>query len=45
MKSENVTFNYGFNGECEKTYKNVKCDVNVKIMNIRTRFCVSLSGV
>ena len=45
LKSENATFNDGFNGECE-THKNVKYDVNVKIKNIRTRpFPVSVSEV
>ena len=42
LKSDNVTFNDGFN--CEYEHENVKCDVNIK--NIRTRsFRVSVSDL
>ena len=39
LKSKSVTFNYGFSGEYKKKkkHKNEKCDVNIKIKNIRTR--------
>ena len=47
LKSANVSVNDGFNGVYEKHIKkNVKCDVNVKIKNIRTRlFRVSVFDV
>ena len=43
LETENVSCNHGFNGEYEK---HIKCIINVKIKNIRTRlFHVSVFNV